>query len=99
MARKRDISMGISIVSALVACCYRELLRHAEVQMKDYIQKREMKMHNLKYVVMVCVMSHNLFIAANNPCNPCWRLSVQEFELTNKINSRSESKSEPNKNI
>ena len=57
-----------------------------------------MKMYNLKYVIMACVMLHNLCIAMNVPWNPCWKLSVEELVLTNKIMNRSESKSESHKN-
>ena len=61
-------------------------------------KKTEMKMCNLKYVVIACLMLHNLCTATNDPCNSRWRLSVEELELTNKIINRSESKSESNKN-
>ena len=61
-------------------------------------KKTEMKMCNLKYVVIACLMLHNLCMATNDPCNSHWRLSVEELELTNKIINRSESKSESNKN-
>ena len=61
-------------------------------------KKTEMKMFNLKYVVIACLMLHNLCMATNDPCNSRWRLSVEELELTNKIINRSESKSESNKN-
>ena len=30
---------------------------------------------------MVCAMLHNLCIVRNDPCNPRWRLTVDELEL------------------
>ena len=63
-----------------------------------YIKKKtEMKMCNLKFVVMACLMLHNLCMATNDPYNSRWRLSVEELELTTKIINRSESNSESNK--
>lgn len=61
-------------------------------------KKTEMKLYNLKYVVMACVMLHNLCIATNDPCNPRWKLSVEELELLSRTIKRSESKFESNKN-
>lgn len=48
-----------------------------------------MKMYNLKYMVVACVMLYNLYIAKNDSYNPPWRLSVGELELRNKIINRS----------
>ena len=32
-------------------------------------KKCESKMHNVKYVIMACVLLHNLYIARQDPCN------------------------------
>ena len=44
-------------------------------------KKTEMKVFNLKYIIMTCTMLHNLCIARRDRCNPRWRLSVDELEL------------------
>ena len=50
-------------------------------QWRILYKKTEMKIYNLKYIVMACVMLHNLCIARNDPCNPRWRLTVKKLEL------------------
>ena len=39
---------------------------------------------NLRHVVMSCVMLHNLCIEYNDPCEPRWRLEVNDLELFEK---------------
>ena len=41
---------------------------------------------------------HNFFIAKHDPCNPCWRLSVEELELNNTVIEGRGNKGESNKN-
>ena len=43
-------------------------------------KKCEAKLH-VKYVIMVCVLLHNLCIARNDPCNPRWELHVDELGI------------------
>ena len=61
-------------------------------------KKTEMKTYNLKYIIMSCVMLHNLCISRNDPCNHRWRLTVAELELHDKIISRQQNKGESNEN-
>ena len=44
---------------------------------KLYI-KAEMKLHNLKYIIMGCVVLHNLCIAKNDPRKPRWCLTEEQ---------------------
>ena len=43
-------------------------------------------------------MLHNFCIARRDPCNPHWRLSVEELELDNTVIKRRANKEESNKN-
>ena len=47
---------------------------------------------------MACVMFHNFCIAKDDPCNPRWRLRVQELELSNCVIKKRANKGESNKN-
>ena len=53
-------------------------------------KKCEAKLYNIKYVVMVCVLLHNLCIARNDPCNLRWKLQVDELDLIKKNVDRAE---------
>ena len=44
-------------------------------------KQTEFRMYNLKYVIMSCMMLHNLCISVNNPCEPQWRLEVKQLSL------------------
>ena len=67
-------------------------------QWRILYKKTEMKIYNLKYIVMACVMLHNLCIARNNPCNPRWRLTVEELGLNSADIPRHQSNVESNTN-
>ena len=50
-------------------------------------------MFNLKYVIMACIMLHNLCISRNDPCEPRWRLEIKHLGLIRKNHlDRSENK-------
>ena len=51
-------------------------------------KKAESNVFNLKYIIMACVMLHNFCIAKHDPCNPHWRLSVEELELNKTVIKR-----------
>ena len=55
-------------------------------------KKCESKMHNVKYVVMTCVFLHNLCNARLDPCNPRWKLHVDELSLVEKNIPRTKNK-------
>ena len=55
-------------------------------------------MYNLKYVIMSCIMLHNLFISVIDPCEPRWRLEVKELGLIRKDFIRTENKREADLN-
>ena len=57
-----------------------------------------MKKYNLKYVVMSCIMLHNLCIELNDPCEPRWKLDVEELQLVDMKLKRLRSKIESNEN-
>ena len=64
-------------------------------------KKAESKVFNLKYSkysIMACVMLHNFCVVKDDPCNPHWRLSVEELELNNTAINRRANKGESNKN-
>ena len=61
-------------------------------------KKTEIEMYNLKYVVIACVVLHNLCLAKKDSCNLPWRLIDEEFELKHEIINKSKSKSASNKN-
>ena len=44
-------------------------------------KKTDVKLVNVKYVTLLCILLHNLCIAMKDPCKPRWRLSVQELQL------------------
>ena len=43
-------------------------------------------------------MLHNLCIAKHDPCNPRWRLGVEELELNKTVVKRRSNKGESDKN-
>ena len=45
-----------------------------------YTKKTDVKLVNVKYVTLLCILLHNLCIAMKDPCKPRWRLSVQELQ-------------------
>ena len=49
-------------------------------------------MFNLKYIIMACIMLHNLCIDHNDPCEPRWRLEVLQLGLVKRRGSWSENK-------
>ena len=53
-------------------------------------KKTECKMFNLKYIIMACIMLHNLCISVNDPCEPRWRLKVGQLNLMRKPTLRKE---------
>lgn len=61
-------------------------------------KKTEMRNFNLKYVVMACIMLHNLCIERKDPCEPRWKLQVNEIGLFEKPLKRSEDCNESNLN-
>ena len=67
-------------------------------QWRILYKKTEMKIYNLKYIVMSCVILHNLCIGRNDPWNPRWRLAVEELELNSADIPRHQSNAESNKN-
>ena len=61
-------------------------------------KKAEVRNFNLKYVVMACIMLHNLCIERNDPCEPRWKLEVKDIELFEKPLKRTEDSNESNLN-
>ena len=59
-----------------------------------YTKKTDVKLVNVKYVTLLCILLHNLCIAMKDPCKPPWRLSVQELQLDDFIFDRQENKKE-----
>ena len=49
-------------------------------------------MYSVKYVVMTCVLLHNLCIARQDLCNPRWKLHVDELSLVERNIPRTENK-------
>ena len=61
-------------------------------------KQTEYRMYNLKYVIMSCIMLHNLCISVNDPCEPRWCLEVEELGLIKKDFSHTEKKGETDLN-
>ena len=61
-------------------------------------KQTECRMYNLKYVIMSCIMLHNLCISVNDTCEPWWCLDVKEFGLIKKDFIRTEKKGEADLN-
>ena len=55
-------------------------------------KKCEARMFNMKYIIMSCVLLHNLCIQMNDPCNPRWKLQVTELNLISRDVERKENK-------
>ena len=53
-------------------------------------KKTECRLFNLHYVIMACIVLHNLCIELADPCQPRWKLEVQELVLTRKQLHREE---------
>ena len=51
-------------------------------------KKTEGQLKNLKYVIMACVMLHNLCISVRDPHLRCWRLQVKQLDLIRKARER-----------
>ena len=61
-------------------------------------KKCECQLSNAKYIIMACVLLHNLCIARNDPCLPRWRLSVEEIKTVEKRLVREENRQGSNTN-
>ena len=61
-------------------------------------KKTEVRNFNLKYVVMACIMLHNLCIERNDPCESRWKLEVKDIELFEKPLKRTKDSNESNLN-
>ena len=57
-----------------------------------YTKKTDVKLVNVKYVTLLCILLHNLCIALKDPNKPRWRLSVQELQLDDFIFDLQENK-------
>ena len=55
--------------------CYGMLKRRWRILYK----KAQSKVFNLKYILMACMVLHNFCIDKHDPCNPRWRLIVEEL--------------------
>ena len=53
-------------------------------------KKTECRMRNVKYIIMACILLHNLCIELSDPCQPRWRFEVGEFSLMPKQTGRIE---------
>ena len=84
---------------------FHEKLRSAKVVTENYYgmlkgrwrilhKKTDVKLVNVKYVTLLCILLHNLCIAMKDPCKPRCRLSVQELQLDDFIFDRQENKKE-----
>ena len=47
---------------------------------------------------MACIMLHDLCIHMNDPCEPRWRLEIEELELVDKVIARGPNKEKYNEN-
>ena len=57
-------------------------------------KKTEYQLFNFRYIVMACIASHNLCIEISDPCQPRWRLEVDDLDLIRKRLRRAEDKRE-----
>ena len=46
-----------------------------------WYEKTDVKLVNVEYVTLLCILFHNLCIAMKDPCNPRWCSSVQKLQL------------------
>ena len=53
-------------------------------------KKTECRMRNIKYIIMACILLHNLCIDLNDPCQPRWKCEVRDLTLTPKQTVRRE---------
>ena len=44
-------------------------------------KKVDVKLMNVKYVTLLCILLHNLCITMKDPCKPRWCLRIQELQL------------------
>ena len=51
-------------------------------------KKTEIRKFNLKYVIMSCIMLHNLCLEIDDPCKPRWRLNVKKLRLIDRDGPR-----------
>ena len=56
------------------------------------------ELFNLRYIVMACIALHNLCIEISDPCQPRWRLEVDDLDLIRKRLRRGEDKREASLN-
>ena len=58
----------------------------------------EFQLFNLRYILMACIALLNLCIEISDPCQPRWRLKVNDLDLIRKRLHRAEDKREPSLN-
>ena len=61
-------------------------------------KKTECRLFNLRYIIMACIALHNICIDRSDPCQPRWRLEVEQLDLIEKPLSRAEDKEESSLN-
>lgn len=53
-------------------------------------QKTECRRSNITAVIMCCIALHNLCIKRNDPCNPRWKLEVEDLNIIRKATKRTQ---------
>ena len=66
-------------------CSARVVSEHAYGMLKGrwriLYKKTECHLDNISLIIMTCIALHNLCIHRSDPCNPRWRLQVNELNL------------------
>ena len=68
--KKRNYNLKLSSARVVTGNAYAMLKGRWRILYKE----TDMKLHNLKYIIMGCVMLHNLCIAKSDP-KPRWHLT------------------------
>ena len=63
---------------------YRQCIWNTKREIACFIQKTECRLFNRRYVIMACIALHNLCIELAGPCQPRWKLELQELALIQK---------------
>ena len=66
-------------------CVPRVVTENAYDMLKGHtFKKTECQLFNLRYIVMAFIALHNLCIEISDPCQPRWRLEVDDLDLIRK---------------
>ena len=61
-------------------------------------KKTECRLENIKYIILTCIVLHNLCIHFHDPCKPRWERKIKHLRVRNRIYGRQQDKNASERN-